>query len=91
MRKAEAIERVAADARLSRQDAARAVDALLRLIEHALRAGDEVAFSGFGKFHVARRRGRVAANPRTGERIVVGDVAVARFTPGAALKRAVRR
>jgi DNA-binding protein HU-beta len=90
MRKAEAIERVAADARLSRPDAARAVDALLRLIEQQLRAGDEVAFSGFGKFHVGRRRGRAAANPRTGERIIVADVAVARFTPGAALKRAVR-
>jgi DNA-binding protein HU-beta len=91
VRKAAAIDAVAAQARIPRRDAARAVEALLEIIERELADGGEVAFSGFGKFHVARRGGRAAADPRTGERIAVPDVDVPRFTAGAALKRAVRR
>lgn len=91
MRKGQVIERVAADAGVSRPEAARVIDGLLRLIEAQLHAGGEVAFSGFGRFHVARRGGRRAVNPRTGEPIEVPDTVTARFTPGAALKRAVRR
>ena len=90
LRRADVIERVAADAGVPTGDTALVLDALLTLIETELRAGGEVALSGFGRFHVARRGGRRAANPRTGEAIDVPDVNTPRFTPGAVLKRAAR-
>ncbi|HWH12352.1 MAG TPA: HU family DNA-binding protein [Solirubrobacteraceae bacterium] len=90
MRKAELIDRVAARGRLSRRDAARAVEATLAVIEDALGAGGEVAVSGFGRFHVSSRGGRPGVDPRTGEEIWIEPTSVPRFTAGAALKRAVR-
>jgi DNA-binding protein HU-beta len=90
LRKADVIEVVARDAGITQPEAARALEALLRLIERELRHGGEVAFPGFGKFHVSRRGGRRAVNPSTGAPIVVPDTDVPRFTAGAALKRAVR-
>jgi DNA-binding protein HU-beta len=90
LRKADVIDRVAREAGISRPEAARAIDALLSVIERELRHGGEVAFSSFGKFHVSRRAGRRAVNPSTGAAILVPDTDVPRFTAGAALKRAVR-
>jgi DNA-binding protein HU-beta len=88
--KAELIDRVAARGQLRRRDAKRAVEAMLAEIEDTLGAGGEVAVSGFGRFHVARRGGRPGVNPRTGEEIWVDATDVPRFTPGTGLKRAVR-
>ncbi len=61
MTKSELVDQVADRAQLTKQDAARAVDAVLATVEDALRRGSEVAVSGFGKFHVSERgatRGR---------------------------------
>jgi DNA-binding protein HU-beta len=90
MNRQDLIDRVAAAAKLPRPDAARAVDAALDAIEEALRAGESVQLTGFGKFHVAQYTGRAGVNPRTGERIEVPTTAVPRFTPGVRLKQAVR-
>ncbi len=90
MTKAELIERLAARTQLPRRDAARAVDGTLRLIEEELRDGGEVAFAGFGRFHVGLRGGRDGVNPRTGEPMRIPTTRVPRFTAGAVLKRAVR-
>src|SRR6266566_4910751 len=48
--KSELVDQVADRAGLSKQDAGRAVDAVLTAIEDALRRGSEVSVSGFGKF-----------------------------------------
>jgi DNA-binding protein HU-beta len=89
--KAELVDQVAVRAELPKQDAARAVDAVLATIEDALRRGSEVAISGFGKFHVGERGAREGVNPRTGERIQIGAARVPRFTAGSGLKTAVKR
>ena len=90
MNRQELIDRVAAAADLPRDAAARAVDATLVAIEDSLRDGEEVRLTGFGRFHVASYTGRRGVNPRTGARIEVATTALARFTPGERLKRAVR-
>ncbi len=77
-------------AELPRPAAARALDATLTAIEDSLAAGEPVALTGFGRFHVARYTGRPGVNPRTGERIQVPSTPIARFTPGLRLRRAVR-
>lgn len=88
--KSELVDQVADRASLTRQDAARAVDAVLATVEETLRRGSEVALSGFGKFHVGERGAREGVNPRTGERIQIAASRVPRFTAGSGLKNAVK-
>jgi DNA-binding protein HU-beta len=88
--KSELVDQVADRADLTKQDASRAVDAVLATVEDALRRGSEVTVSGFGKFHVSERGARVGVNPRTGERIQIAASRVPRFTAGSGLKSAVR-
>jgi DNA-binding protein HU-beta len=88
--KSELVEQVAARAQLSKPDAGRAVDALVSVVEDALRRGSEVTLAGFGKFHVSERGARKGINPRTGESIEIAAARVPRFTAGSGLKSAVR-
>jgi DNA-binding protein HU-beta len=88
--KSELVDQVADRADLTKQDASRAVDAVLATVEDALRRGSEVTVSGFGKFHVSERGARVGVNPRTGERIQIAASRVPRFTAGSGLKSAVK-
>jgi DNA-binding protein HU-beta len=88
--KSELVDQVADRAGLTKQDAGRAVDALLATVEETLRRGSEVSVSGFGKFHVSQRGARQGVNPRTGERIQIAASRVPRFTAGSGLKSAVK-
>ncbi len=90
MTKAEFVERVAERANLSKKDAAGAVDAVLATIESAMKDGDVVTFTGFGKFQVQQRAARSGVNPRTKERVEIAASRVPKFTAGAALKSAVK-
>ena len=91
MTKAEFLDQLAGDERLgSKKAASDAVDAVLDAITGALSSGEEVAFTGFGKFHVAERGPRQGVNPRTGERITIPGGKVPRFSAGSALKNKVK-
>jgi DNA-binding protein HU-beta len=88
--KSEFVDRVASNSGLSKKDAEGAVNAVLQTIEDALKSGEEVTFTGFGKFHVASRGAREGRNPRTGETMQIAASKVPRFTAGSALKKAVK-
>ena len=88
--KAEFVDQVAAKSGLSKKDAGAAVDAVISSIEESLKAGNEVSFTGFGKFHVANRGAREGRNPRTGETMTIAASKVPRFTAGSGLKKAVK-
>jgi DNA-binding protein HU-beta len=88
--KAEFVDQVAATSGLAKSDAAKAVDAVLSVIEETLSRGGEVNFTGFGKFSVAERGARQGVNPQTGEKIQIAATKVPRFSPGSALKKAVK-
>ena len=91
MTKAEFLERLASDDRVgSKKAAGDAVDAVLDSITDVLGGGEEVNFTGFGKFHVAERGPRQGVNPRTGERITIPGGKVPRFSAGSALKSKVK-
>ena len=90
MTKSDFVERVADNSGLSKKDAGTAVDAVLGTIEKALASGDEVSFTGFGKFHVAQRGAREGRNPRTGETMQIAASKVPRFTAGSGLKKAIK-
>jgi len=90
MTKSDFVEKVASESGLSKKDAGVAVDAVIRSIESALSSGDDVSFTGFGKFHVADRGAREGRNPRTGETMTIAASRVPRFTAGSGLKKAVK-
>ena len=90
MTKNEFVDQVASTSGLSKKDAGSAVDAVLKSIEGALSSGQEVNFTGFGKFHVAERGAREGRNPRTGETMTIAASKVPRFTAGSGLKKAVK-
>lgn len=89
MTKAEFVERIAGNFD-SKKAAADAVDAVLDGVQDALAAGQDVAFTGFGKFSVAERGPRQGVNPRTGERITIAGGRVPKFSAGASLKARVK-
>jgi DNA-binding protein HU-beta len=90
MTKAEFVDQVAEETSLSKGDATKAVDAMLKVIEETLARGGEVNFTGFGKFTVADRGSRQGVNPQTGERMEIAASRVPRFSAGSSLKKAVK-
>jgi len=88
--KSEFVDRVADTAGIGKNEATKAVDATLSVIEETLSRGGEVSFTGFGKFTVAERGARQGVNPQTGERIEIAASKVPRFSAGSALKNAVK-
>ena len=89
MTKAEFVEKIAGEFD-SKKAAADAVDSVLNGIESSLVSGDDVNFTGFGKFSVAERGPRQGVNPRTGERITIAGGKVPKFSAGAGLKGKVK-
>ncbi len=91
MTKAEFIDRIASDERIeSKKAASDAVEAVLDTITSSLQNGDDVNFTGFGKFSVNERGPRQGVNPRTGERITIPGGKVPKFSAGAGLKSAIK-
>lgn len=89
MTKAEIIERIAADAAVTKTAATKALDSVLGSITGALKKGDKVTLVGFGTFDVSKRAARKGRNPQTGEAIKIAAKKVPKFSAGAKLKDAV--
>jgi DNA-binding protein HU-beta len=87
---ADFIDKVADRSGLSKRDASKAVDAFLDSITDALKQGDAVSFTGFGKFSAQQRAARQGVNPRTGERVQIPAATVPKFSAGSQLKQALR-
>jgi DNA-binding protein HU-beta len=89
MTKSELINAIAEQANLSKADAGRSLDALIKTIESTLKAGDSITLVGFGTFAVKDRAERTGRNPQTGQEITIAAAKVPSFKPGKALKDAV--
>jgi DNA-binding protein HU-beta len=91
MTKAELVQAIHAKSGLStKAQAESALDALLSTLTATLKAGDTVTFTGFGSFKVIKRAARKGRNPRTGKEINIPAGKAVKFTPGKALKEAVK-
>jgi DNA-binding protein HU-beta len=89
--KQEFVGRVSQKSGLGQREAAKAVDAFLDSITEALKGGDSVSFTGFGKFSVAHRKAREGVNPRSpGEKVQIPAANVPKFSAGSTLKSAVK-
>jgi DNA-binding protein HU-beta len=90
MNKAQLIDSIAGQAKLSKADAKRALDAFVDTTTGALKKGDRVALVGFGSFSVAQRNARTGRNPQTGQPITIKAKKVVKFKAGSDLADTVQ-
>jgi len=90
MNKTQLVEKVAAEAGLSKAAAKKAIDATVGAVKAALVAGEKVQLVGFGTFSVAKRPARKGINPLTKKEIKIAAKKVAKFKAGAELAKAVK-
>lgn len=81
MNKAQFVEAVALDAQLSKVDARKAVDAMIRVTTQALREGQRLTLTGLGTFSIVQKAERVGRNPRTGAAVKIPPRKVVKFRP----------
>lgn len=90
MTKAELIEQLAKDAKISKAAAGKALDSFVDGVKKALKKKDgKVTLVGFGTFSKVRRKAGKGINPLTGEKINIKARNAVKFTPGKALKDAI--
>jgi DNA-binding protein HU-beta len=89
MTKQEFVARISDEAGISKADAARTLDAAIKVVEKTLARGGEINLTGFGKFSVSKRAARQGVNPQTGQPIRIAAAKTPRFSAGAKLKQAV--
>ena len=91
MNKSELIDAIAADAKISKADAGRSLDAFTSTITKSLKKGDKVTLVGFGTYSVSKRAARTGRNPQTGKTIQIKAKKVAKFKAGAELSKSVNK
>ena len=90
MLKAEIIEKVAKEVKLTKKAAKEAVDATFDTVNQALRKGDKVVLSGFGTFIIRSRKARVGRNPKTGNSLQLPQMNTIGFIAAKGMKKTVR-
>lgn len=90
MNKAELVDAMSSEAKITKSDANRALDAFLTVTSKSLKKGEKVTLVGFGTFSVAKRAARLGRNPQTGKEIKIAAKKVAKFKAGTELASRVR-
>jgi len=85
--KAEIIENIYPEVRVSKKSIHRIIDLFFDELKDALLQDKVIELRGFGTFEIKTRKGRRARNPKTGEGVTVQDHGVAVFRPGRDLKQ----
>jgi DNA-binding protein HU-beta len=90
MNKAQLIEAIAGEAKMTKADAKRALEAVVGATTKALAKGERVALVGFGSFAVSKRAARKGRNPQNGKEIKIAAKKVVKFKAGAELAKKVK-
>lgn len=90
MTKAELVDRMARDAKVTKRAAEAALESALKAVKDTLKRGKKVTLVGFGTFATGRRKARTGRNPQTGRAIKIPAARVVRFRAGSEFKKAVR-
>jgi nucleoid DNA-binding protein len=89
MKKKELIERIAEKADVPKSEAHKHFEAFEEVVTEALKAGEEVQITGFGKFSIKERKAREGRNPQSGQKMMIAAQKVPSFSAGNALKEAI--
>lgn len=90
MTKAELVEAVAKQTKLTKKSAEATVNAIIKAVTGSLKKGSPVTLVGFGTFKVMNRKARTGRNPQTGKPIKIAASRVPKFSPGKNLKELVK-
>lgn len=85
MNKSQLAEAVAREARLSKIDAVKALNAFVKVAVEALRGDEKILLTGLGTFSTVRYPERMGRNPRTGAPV---RIPARRAVPCASARRA---
>ena len=91
MTKKDIVRRIADDLGRTTIETAPIVQKTLDAIVNALADEGRVELRNFGVFLVKKRKPRQSRNPRTGEKVMVGERSTVTFKPGQVLKERVAR
>lgn len=72
------------------KDTAVFVDAIIKVIQDELIAGEKVSIAGFGTFETVERAARKGRNPQTSEEIIIPPSKSPKFKASKTLKDAVK-
>ena len=89
MRKAELVQRIAAELGCTIGQAEAAVEAVMATMKEALQQGEPVILRRFGTWQVHAKRARAGRNPKTGAAAAIPARRVVRFVVSQTLKQAV--
>lgn len=85
MNKTQLIDALADEAKLTKTDAKKALDAFIKVTSDALKSGDSVVLVGFGSFGISQRNARIGRNPSSGKEIKIAAKKVVKFKAGKGL------
>jgi len=89
MNTADLIERVAGKHGIAKEHVKKVLDSTFAVITAAAASGEEIAFTGFGRFKVTALPERQGRNPATGEPIAIAASKKLSFSPAKALREAL--
>ncbi len=89
MTKTDLVNYVAEEAGLTKVDAARALDAVMKGIENGLKKSGKVTLTGFFTFTAEKKAAKVGRNPRTGAAVQIPARVSIKGKAGSKLKEAL--
>lgn len=86
MNKAEIVEQLASELKMTKASCESVIDGMISLVKKSVKKGDDVTLIGFGTFTKSKRKARMGRNPQTGAAIKIPSMNVPKFRPGKAFK-----
>jgi DNA-binding protein HU-beta len=91
MNKAELIDKISADAGITKVQANEEIDSFTSAVIATLKKGDRVSLVGFGTFSVSARAARNGRNPQTGATIKIKASKVPKFKAGKGFSESINK
>ncbi len=89
--KSEFVSVFAEEAAITKTEAARLLDVVLKVIKKSLADKEEIRMVGFGTFKVATVKAKTVRNPQNGQEMRLPESKRPKFVPGKGLKEAVNK
>lgn len=86
MNKMQLVDAVATEIKITKLEAKRVVDAVIKVTLDTLKRSDKVTLTGFGTFSIIERSERQGRNPRTGAAVRIPSKRVIKFRQTAGLE-----
>ncbi|MCK4330655.1 integration host factor subunit beta [candidate division WOR-3 bacterium] len=91
IRKEDIVRDIASETGLSMIETKMVVNAFMSKIIEGIMTGKRIELRGFGVFTSRKRKGRVARNPKTGEKVNVPPYIMPVFKPSRILKKTLKK